>query len=101
MASPLGPPPHSENTADLPSAVTREQRPLRISVRITAPSGITTGPSGKPKPLARIFTSLMSRRRFLGLRRLPGFHHRQDFLGEELQPALRHLVGRAAEAEGD
>src|SRR5215207_601743 len=60
MASPLGPPPHSENTEVLPSGVTREQRPLRISVRITAPSGMTTGPSGKPKPLARIFMSVMS-----------------------------------------
>jgi hypothetical protein len=38
----------AEKTLTLPSAVTREQRRLRISVRITDPSAIATGPSGKP-----------------------------------------------------
>src|SRR3990167_3136244 len=56
---PLGPPPVAENSDTLPSGATREQRLLRISVRITDPSGMATGPSGKPRPVARIRTSLI------------------------------------------
>ena len=59
MARPFGPPPHLENTPTLPSGVTREQRPLRISVSTTEPSAQATGPSGKPSPVARIVTSAM------------------------------------------
>ena len=59
MASPFGPPPVSLNTLTAPSAATRQQRPLRISVSTTEPSSQTTGPSGKPKSVARIVTSLM------------------------------------------
>src|ERR1700704_5642386 len=59
MASPFGPPPHSENTLTLPSGVTREHLLLRISVNTTEPSAHTTGPSGNPSPVARIVTSAM------------------------------------------
>src|ERR1700704_5095531 len=60
MASPFGPPPHSENTLTLPSGVIREHLLLRISVSTTEPSAHTTGPSGKPSPVARIVTSAIS-----------------------------------------
>src|ERR1700704_2601432 len=60
MASPFGPPPHSENTLTLPSGVIREHLLLRISVSTTEPSAHTTGPSGNPRPVARIVTSSMS-----------------------------------------
>src|SRR5580692_9360717 len=59
MARPFGPPPHAENTLTLPSGVTREHWLLRISVSTTEPSAHTTGPSGKPNPVARIVTSAM------------------------------------------
>src|ERR1700760_4349253 len=58
-ASPFGPPPQRENTLLFPSGSTFDNWLLRISVRMTDPSGHTTGPSGKPKPVARIVTSLM------------------------------------------
>src|SRR5882757_6415505 len=38
----------------------REHRLLRISVRITESSGMTTGPSGNPRPVATIRTSLIA-----------------------------------------
>src|SRR5258708_23137835 len=38
----------------------REDGLLGISVRITEPSGRTTGPSGKPRPVATIRTSLIA-----------------------------------------
>ena len=42
-----------------------------------------------------------SRRSGCLLHRPPRLHHWQLFLREQFQPALRDLVGRAAEAEGD
>src|SRR4051794_40436050 len=59
MASPFGPPPASEKTLTLPSGVTREHLLLRISVSTTDPSAHTTGPSGNPRPVARIVTSVI------------------------------------------
>src|SRR5678816_4031937 len=59
MARPLGPPPVAENRLTWPSRVTREQRLLRISVSTIEPSAQATGPSGKPRPVATMVTSLM------------------------------------------
>src|SRR5262245_46364252 len=59
MARPLGPPPVAENRLTWPSRLTREQRLLRISVSTIEPSVQATGPSGKPRPVATMVTSLM------------------------------------------
>ena len=52
MAAPLGPPPSVAITCTLPSGVTRERVWRSISTRITEPSSIATGPSGKRRPEA-------------------------------------------------
>src|SRR6266481_2538458 len=50
MAAPLGPPPRVATTWIFPSGVTRESVRRSISTRMTEPSGIATGPSGKRSP---------------------------------------------------
>src|SRR2546426_443016 len=52
MAAPLGPPPSVAITCTLPSGVTRDSARRSISTRITEPSSIATGPSGKRRPEA-------------------------------------------------
>src|SRR6266568_7968154 len=52
MAAPFGPPPSCATTRTLPSGVTRESVRRSISTRITEPSGMATGPSGKRRPEA-------------------------------------------------
>ena len=52
MAAPFGPPPSVAITWTLPSGVTRESVRRSISTRMTEPSGIATGPSGKRSPEA-------------------------------------------------
>src|SRR4030095_12681608 len=56
MAAPLGPPPSIATTRTLPSGVTRESVRRSISTRITEPSGMATGPSGKRSPDAICLT---------------------------------------------
>src|SRR5438034_2042992 len=50
MAAPFGPPPSLAITSTAPSGVTRESVWRAISTRMTEPSGIATGPSGKRNP---------------------------------------------------
>ncbi len=57
MAAPLGPPPRVAITCTVPSGVTRESVRRSISTRITEPSGMATGPSGKRRPEAICLTS--------------------------------------------
>src|SRR5262249_26166586 len=52
MAAPFGPPPSVAITRILPSGVTRDSVRRSISTRMTEPSGIATGPSGKRSPEA-------------------------------------------------
>src|SRR2546425_2078685 len=52
MAAPFGPPPSCATTRTLPSGVTRESDRRSISTRMTEPSGMATGPSGKRSPEA-------------------------------------------------
>src|SRR5215213_6654520 len=52
-AAPLGPPGISATTSLRPSGQTRVSRRPRISTSTTDPSGITTGPSGNSRPVAR------------------------------------------------
>src|ERR1700733_3897621 len=52
-AAPLGPPGTSATTSLRPSGHTRVSRRPRISTSTTEPSGITTGPSGKSRAVAR------------------------------------------------
>ena len=54
LANNYGPPPGSATISFDPSGLTRVIRPLAVSVRITLPSGIATGPSGKRKPSATV-----------------------------------------------
>src|SRR6476661_2037294 len=53
IAAPLGPPGISATTCLRPSGQTRVSRLPRISTSTTDPSGITTGPSGNSRPVAR------------------------------------------------
>jgi hypothetical protein len=55
----LGPPPGSATVVFVPSAVIRVMRPASISTRMTLPSGIATGPSGKRRPSAMVVNSVM------------------------------------------
>src|SRR5262245_32939177 len=50
MAAPFGPPPSAAITCTLPSGVTRDSVRRSISTRMTEPSGIAIGPSGKRSP---------------------------------------------------
>ena len=56
----MGPPPVVATTSTRPSGVTRDTVPRAISTRITLPSSIATGPSGKASPdaISRIFMTL-------------------------------------------
>src|SRR5436190_1431867 len=84
-----------------------------LSTAITvAPSRTMMSAVARPMPLAAAvisatwFVKRMAclRSGCLGRRlvgRPPLLDHREHFLGEQLEAALRHLVGRAAEAEGD
>src|SRR5580700_6493175 len=56
-AAPLGPPGISATTCLRPSGQTRVSRRPRISTSTTDPSGITTGPSGNSRSVARTRTS--------------------------------------------
>src|ERR671925_1897403 len=60
MAAPFGPPRGSATTSTDPSGPTRVSLRFAISVTITLPSLIATGPSGKPSPEAISFTSGIS-----------------------------------------
>src|SRR5260370_25123279 len=79
----------------------REHRLLRISVRITDPSCRTTGPSGKPRPVATIRTSLIAfpLSRFLVYPRYSGPPDRRGQppinVGPPPSPPLHPLVRRA------
>src|SRR6476620_6272741 len=55
-AAPLGPPSILATTSLRPSGQTRVNRCPRISTSTTEPSGITTGPSGNSRPVARTRT---------------------------------------------
>src|SRR6476619_312529 len=63
IAAPLGPPGISATTSLRPSGQTRVSRRPRISTSTTDPSGITTGPSGNSRSVARtrIFSMRSSR----------------------------------------
>src|SRR5262250_1925508 len=50
MAAPFGPPPSLATTWILPSGVTRDSVRRSISTRMTDPSRMATGPSGKRSP---------------------------------------------------
>src|SRR5581483_4988464 len=56
----VGPPPALPISLLLPSGATRVTFLPEISPRITEPSAIHTGPSGKPRPLARMRISGMA-----------------------------------------
>src|SRR3984957_2141549 len=56
IAAPLGPPGISATTCLRPSGHTRVSRRPRISTSTTDPSGITTGPSGNSRSVARTRT---------------------------------------------
>ena len=55
-AAPLGPPGISATVSLRPSGQTRVSRRPRISTSTTEPSGMTTGPSGNSRPVARTRT---------------------------------------------
>src|SRR5450432_1245240 len=68
-AAPLGPPGISATTSLRPSGQTRVSRRPRISTSTTDPSGITTGPSGNSRSVARTRTlGIGILRLFLGAR---------------------------------
>ena len=81
-AAPLGPPGISATTSLRPSGQTRVSRRPRISTSTTEPSGITTGPSGNSRSVARTRTLAMkSSRLVFGCRRIPGsIPHAQHFV---------------------
>src|SRR5207249_7654060 len=57
VATPFGPPPALAISVLLPSGAIRVTFRPEISPRITEPSAIHTGPSGKPRSRARILIS--------------------------------------------
>src|SRR5215207_8574908 len=59
-AAPLGPPGICATTSLRPSGQTRVSRLPRISTSTTEPSGITTGPSGNSRSVARTRISAMN-----------------------------------------
>ena len=66
-AAPLGPPGISATTSLRPSGQTRVSRWPRISTSTTEPSGITTGPSGNSRSVARTRTLDMKSSRLFWL----------------------------------
>src|SRR5665647_604409 len=76
-AAPLGPPGICATTCLRPSGQIRVSRCPRISTSTTEPSGITTGPSGNSRPVARTrILGIGIPQAFLGCRRIQGFSAR-------------------------
>src|SRR3954470_1423588 len=80
-AAPFGPPGISATTSLRPSGQTRVSLLPRISTSTTEPSGITTGPSGNSRSVARTRILAMKSSRLFGCKRILGSTpHAQHFV---------------------